>query len=472
MASDNRSNSKNLLKNTGIFAVGTFGSKVLSLLIIPLCTHYIDTENMGVYDMSYTVVQLLMPIAMLSVAEALFRWLLDEAIDKKKILSTWAALFSTFMLVFTVAYWSAWAFLRFDDAPLMYLLVVTGCAYGSVQYGTRGLRNNKLFAASGIFYAVVYCALTFYLVVILRVGYRGLLEAILIATVGTTALLVALQPDLRQASRKLFDRSLAKEMTRYSVFLLPNQLCWWAISWLGRLIVVGFLGYAANGIFSVAMKFPSALSMVSAVFFPAWQEQAISLFGKDGSEEYFSSVFRRYARIFLSLLLPGVPFTILFVRIFMDSSYAQAADLVALLYLGASFSAFSSFFGVLYLCARDTKGAASTTVIGAMVNAAASLVLVPTAGIIGAAAANMLGNLLMWLVRTRQTRRYATISVAWGEVVLLSVVGLATGVLCGALVENWQLLTATFVGVVMMLAVNRTSIGWILGLLKGRNGKA
>lgn len=471
MSDANGGKARSLLKNTGIFALGTFGSKVLSLLVIPLCTHYIDTTNMGVYDITYTVVSLLQPIAMLSVAEALFRWMLDEAMEKEKAFSTWAGLFATFMAVFTVAFWIVWAVARFEDAVLLYLLVVSGCAYQSAQYGTRGLHANRLFAVSGIAYAVVYCGLTYVFVVVMQIGYRGLLLAILIASLAATAMLVAVQPDLRHVSRHLFDRHVAAEMLRYSVFLLPNQLCWWVLNWLGRFFILGFLGYAANGIYSVAMKFPSALSMVSGVFIPAWQEQAISLYGKEESEAYFSLVFRRYARLFLSLLLPGVPLTILFVRVFMDPSYIQAADFVSVLYLGACFSAFSSFFGVLYLCDKDTRGAASTTVVGAVVSAAASLALVPTAGLMGAAFASMLGSLAMWLARAWQTRRYCPIQVVWTEIAALSAAAAVMGLCCGALAEEWQFLLAAAAGAVLSLVVNRDSLGWLAGLVKSKVSK-
>lgn len=73
-----------LIKNTGIFAIGTFGSKILTLLIIPLCTHYIATDDMGIYDMVYTIIALLQPIAVLAIPESLFRWVIDAKADKKK----------------------------------------------------------------------------------------------------------------------------------------------------------------------------------------------------------------------------------------------------------------------------------------------------------------------------------------------------------------------------------------------------
>lgn len=83
-----QSHAKALIKNTGIFAIGTFGSKILTLLIIPLCTHYIATDDMGVYDMVYTIIALLQPIAVLAIPESLFRWVIDAKADKKSVYST------------------------------------------------------------------------------------------------------------------------------------------------------------------------------------------------------------------------------------------------------------------------------------------------------------------------------------------------------------------------------------------------
>ena len=59
-----------LIKNTGIFAIGTFGSKILTLLIIPLWTHYIATDDMGIYDMVYTIIALLQPLILIFIATA------------------------------------------------------------------------------------------------------------------------------------------------------------------------------------------------------------------------------------------------------------------------------------------------------------------------------------------------------------------------------------------------------------------
>lgn len=462
------SHAKSLIKNTSIFAVGTFGSKILTLLIIPLCTHYIATADMGVYDMVYTVVALLQPIAILAIPESLFRWIIDAKADKRAVYSTWLTLFAVLSAVFTIAFWACWLIFGFSDAPLMYALVVLSCLYQSFQYGTRGLHNNRLFAVSGILYAIVYCAACFVLVIVLNVGYRGLLYAMLIATVIASLLLLVTQRELRSFASSGIDRALAKEMLRYSLFLLPNQLSWWAMTMLCRLIIVGFMGYSANGIFSVAMKFPSALTMVSTIFTPAWQEQAISLFDSDGKDAYFSKVFNQYVVLLLTLLVPGVPLTKLFVEAAMDPAYYSCFDVVAVLYLGAAVNALSSFVGVLYLCAKDTKGAASTTILGAVVNMVLTVLLVPFAGLMGAALGNLFGNAVILVARLRQTRKYCSLRVQWIKCFCYAALVIVVSLTTTMLPSFASVVVFAFVCIAVFAAVNRKSAKTLFDFAKRR----
>lgn len=462
------SRAKSLIKNTGIFAIGTFGSKILTLLVIPLCTHYIATADMGVYDMVYTVIALLQPVAVLAIPESLFRWIIDAKVDKRAVYSTWLTLFIALSAMFTIMFWICWLIIGFGDALLMYALVILSCLYQSFQYGTRGLHNNRLFAASGILYAVVYCASCFALVVVLGVGYRGLLYAMLVGTIVTSALLLAAQRELRSFASSGIDRVLAKEMLGYSLFLLPNQLSWWAMTMLCRVIIVGFMGYSANGIFSVAMKFPSALSMISSIFTPAWQEQAIMLFDGDEKDAYFSKVFNQYAVLLLTLLIPGVPLTKLFVQAAMDPAYYSCFDVVAILYLGAVVNALSSFVGVLYLCAKDTKGAASTTIIGAVANTALSMMLVPFVGLVGAALGNLIGNAAILVVRLRQTRKYCVLRVQRAKCLYYAALVIISSLVTAALPSLAAVAVFTVVCLFAFVIANRKSAKALLGFVRRR----
>lgn len=64
-------------------------------------------------------------------------------------------------------------------------------------------------------------------------------------------------------------------MLAYSVPLIPNGIMWWVVNASDRYIIGYFLGYEATGIYSVAAKFPTLLTMLYGIFFQAWQLSAM-----------------------------------------------------------------------------------------------------------------------------------------------------------------------------------------------------
>ena len=51
-----------LLSNTIVFAIGSFSSKVLVLLLIPIYTNYLTTSELGTTDVLTQIANWLMPI--------------------------------------------------------------------------------------------------------------------------------------------------------------------------------------------------------------------------------------------------------------------------------------------------------------------------------------------------------------------------------------------------------------------------
>ena len=68
-----------LLSNTIVFAIGSFSSKVLVLLLIPIYTNYLTTSELGRTDILQQIANWLMPVVSLTIAEAIIRFGLDKA---------------------------------------------------------------------------------------------------------------------------------------------------------------------------------------------------------------------------------------------------------------------------------------------------------------------------------------------------------------------------------------------------------
>ena len=66
-------------KNTLLFAVSSFGTKIITFLLVPLYTSVLSTNDYGTIDLITAAVQLLIPILTLNIQDAVLRFSLDRS---------------------------------------------------------------------------------------------------------------------------------------------------------------------------------------------------------------------------------------------------------------------------------------------------------------------------------------------------------------------------------------------------------
>lgn len=64
-------------------------------------------------------------------------------------------------------------------------------------------------------------------------------------------------------------------MLRYSIPLIPTTIFWWITSVSDRYMITVMRGSEANGIYTVANKIPTMLTLFSGVVMQAWQYEAV-----------------------------------------------------------------------------------------------------------------------------------------------------------------------------------------------------
>ena len=73
-----------LAKNTILLSIGTIITKGINLLMIPLFSSWLSTEDYGTFDLLCTYVSLLIPFITMSSSDAIFRFLVDKDDEKEK----------------------------------------------------------------------------------------------------------------------------------------------------------------------------------------------------------------------------------------------------------------------------------------------------------------------------------------------------------------------------------------------------
>ena len=81
------SRNKDLIKNTLIFSIGNFGSKLITFFLVPFYTNILTVEEYGIIDLVTTIGTILLPIISLNISEAVMRFSMDKNSDDKQIIN-------------------------------------------------------------------------------------------------------------------------------------------------------------------------------------------------------------------------------------------------------------------------------------------------------------------------------------------------------------------------------------------------
>ena len=228
--SSGKSKETQLIKNTLLYTVSNFGSKILTFLIVPLYTYYLTTSEYGSYDTIVSIVNLIAPICILAINEGLLRWLLKSDEEEKTVFSTGIIIYVGFIIitnviltiVFRIYNWEyTWQFIALLSAETLQLVL---------QFSARGMKKNQVFAVSGVLYTIVMLALNVVLVMVFRKGITGMLASMTMAYVISSLYLLWGMREFLHVSNIRFDKSLAKSMLAYSVLLVPNCISWWVMN--------------------------------------------------------------------------------------------------------------------------------------------------------------------------------------------------------------------------------------------------
>ena len=76
---------KKLLSNTLIFGIGTFSSKVMVYLLMPLYTALLSKAEYSTADLITQAANLLMPLAAIGMYDGIFRFAIDAGDRKKEV---------------------------------------------------------------------------------------------------------------------------------------------------------------------------------------------------------------------------------------------------------------------------------------------------------------------------------------------------------------------------------------------------
>ncbi len=401
-----------LFSDTVILAIGTFGSKLLVFLLMPLYTALLSPSQYGTAELITGTANLIMPFACVGITNGIFRFAAEKGTDREGVFSSGmvllgAGLCGTVLLgAVALCIGAAWR----TEILLVVLYVLAADLQAVCAQYVRAVDRTRLFAVQGILNTLVTVGFNILFLMAFDLGVTGYVLSTVVGNLLTTAFLVVSARLWRVFRLSHVSRTAMRELFRFSLPMVPTTICWLITDLSDRYLVSWFCGEAVNGVYSAAYKIPTIVNLVSGIFMQAWQFSAV-VQSADGEEcsRFYSQVFRG----FLSVIFIGSGGLILLspwlCRLLLNSAYHEAWRYMPTLLCSAALESVVSFLASVYMVRKKSMHSFLTAVAGTGLNLLLNFLFIPRTGTfggaLGAAIATLIGYAAVWVLRMADVPR-------------------------------------------------------------------
>lgn len=411
---------KKLVFNTMIFAIGTFGSKILVFLLTRLYARNLDPANNGDKELLENMLLFLQPIFTFALQEYLIRFGLDKDYDKREVFTTSTVITMAGMILMAIAVPLLRGIPALDFISGYTLLLIVYIAMSSIrmlcQQIVRARDMVKIFSLDGILATLTFFIFNVIFIPWLHMGVKGFLLAVILSDALSSVFLFTAAKLHSFIGIRYFNMGLGKEMMRFAAPLIPTIVMWAITSLSDRLFIRQMhsdryeLGQEAVAIYSFANKIPNLISLVSTIFFQAWNMSAITENSSADRNRFYEKVYSAYESILFmasaGLLLLIKPVTSFLVPSDNFEAYAGVYRYTPILVVAVLFMCLNQFLASIYSATKHSKNSFWTALVACTVNLIMNFALIPVWGIQGAAAATLLSYLICFWTRIIDARYY------------------------------------------------------------------
>lgn len=427
------------IKNVAIFLLGSFGSKIMAIIMLPFYTSILSTAQYGEIDIIQTTSGLLTPIVTLSLVDAIFRFTMSKNDKDSDVLSIGFQVSWSVFLITAAILSGINCFLKWDNMCIMLVLLFTSMNYDicsnylkakslSIQYVIWGLVQSFLSLSLNILFLLKF-----------NWEVKGYIYAYSIAYVIPSIGIFFTQKFYSKVNLFLRNSNLRRTMLTYSVPLIFSSLSWWIVTSSDRYMIRFFLGQSEVGLYSIASKIPLILQTFISILQTVWQISTNEIYEEEPETlkenfEFFTSCFRRVGFLAGSLL---IAFTQPLMFIIAKKDFFEGWIYAPFLILSIVFSFSTGMVSTLYGAYKDNKGVFLSVLIGGVTNIILNAILIPTIGVIGATISTAISRLVIALYRLIDTEKFLKFNRGYRDIAINSAL-ITTQCICLIYVTSYK----------------------------------
>jgi O-antigen/teichoic acid export membrane protein len=426
---------RNLIKSSGIYALASFASPLVALVLAPFLTHNLSSTDYGALAVLITVISLVCGSTQLGLDSAFFRaynYDYETEKDRSDVLSTLIILLSmsTFpvVVVLVIVGPACAEFLlksaSFGNAVKLTALVILMQNLTIPSFSWLRAENRPIFFTMlSVVNLLVVLLATVILVGMLHLGINGAL----IATAGGYATVVFCTLPLMLWRAGLHLRmDITKGLISFGLPNVTSLLAVWVLQLSDRYLLARFGSLGQVGGYNVAYTLGGVLATaIIAPFNLAWPTAMYAIAKKDNAARLFQLVFRWFSCLLLFATYGFSLVSIGLLNFFFPPSYRVSAPIIPIIAMSIMFYGVYIIFLTGGAIRRKTWFAVLFTATSAVVNILLNLVLIPLYGSMGAALSTLLSYMLLAALAYVVIQRIYYIPYQIGQFLIGLLIGIA-----------------------------------------------
>jgi len=390
-----------VFKHTFFYSAGNLLSRGLNFLLLPFYSHFITTNDFGIYSVIISAVTILSTVINLGFPSIFIKNLSEAETDdeRKRIFS------NIFLVILSISVISFLIILIFvkplgkflignENYQLEVFLGFLSILIYNLSYYTSSIyitqEASRKYVSKTAISAILNFVLNLFFIGYLRAGING----IFISQILSSVVLIYLSKDgLENYFEFKFDRALTKQLIILSLPLFFSGLFSILVEVIDRIFIVKILDEALAGIYSFGYRIALIYNLFILSFKSSWIPHFMRLKNLDEDERS-----KHIGRIFTKLTYISA-LIILMISLFIDelfefkifgvniisTQYQASSEIILIVMLGYFFSLMMTFYSPAPYLTNQTIHFLFADMIAALTNIGLNFILIKTYGIIGAA---------------------------------------------------------------------------------------
>jgi O-antigen/teichoic acid export membrane protein len=416
-----------------LYALMNVGTKLIAFLMLPIFTTYLGKEQMGVLENTDAFTSMLTFLVIFGTDSALAFYFFDT--EKKELKISYVQTVLQFRLAISL---------------LCLIGSVIGGEWVSVLVTGKTGYSFVVIAAmvTLVLESVITLVLTYYryefkvkkvvIYTVLRLGGAALFAYIFLKmwmeevdviyygrNIAAGVIVLLLLPELFKLLRIKIDKDQLRAILKYAAPLVPASLAFWVIATSNRFFLTYFEGLGSAGIYGVAVKFATVITLLTSSIQMAWRPYTMSIKERPDAEK----IFAKFSIIILVggiIGLLGIATLIPYIFKFMisDPDFFSASHYIALLSAGTFLNFYYLIISVGLFIKKETKYISVYFIAAAVISLILNLVLIPWLSLWGAALAVVISYLFACVMIFRKSQQIYYIPLPTCKMVFIFLTGM------------------------------------------------